>query len=519
MATEEQAIISTGGYYAAGVLMLLLFVAQLQYEESTLQTTLLVAVLGSFVFETAWFSSKASAQTDAYYVAGRTAPMLIQSLIQVLEILPPTQSLLLFGLWSVHGTEAATISAAYVFGFIILQLYVAPYLREFGTYTLPDFMGTRYGGNFVRVGAACLLAVSTFADCFVQFRYLSTVGARIFGTSVFGLAARLFSALPVLTLVFDNSRAWRSGEYYPAALALLLTGGIVATWRGDSEGSNVQTHLPVSASLVWVFFNVAGTLLHRPLIRYYTTPRTEDARRAAILTTVLLVIWLLVLRGCGVAANRCEQPARRPADSGGPGYIPGHEFGVFECADERGVSFAATAMFYVASFLTVSKSLTSQLLAVANTLSHDVYYKWLDPKANTSKRLFVARLLLFLLGGAGSIGAMSVRISSLDLRMWGGGLGAAGLLPSIVLGIWWKRATKEGSIGAMTGGFIGWALVGLTSGYAPELRPHVAGTIGALTGFFAHTIVSQLSPPPDEATLQLLDDIHIPASADEDKTS
>src|SRR5690606_26572353 len=93
------------------------------------------------------------------------------------------------------------------------------------------------------------------------------------------------------------------------------------------------------------------------------------------------------------------------------------------------------------------------LLAIANALSHDLYYKMIDPNADSRIRLVVARVLLIV------IGALAAFIASLHITgilgavAWAFCFACSGLFFPLVLGIWWKRANREGAIAGMICGF------------------------------------------------------------------
>ena len=95
------------------------------------------------------------------------------------------------------------------------------------------------------------------------------------------------------------------------------------------------------------------------------------------------------------------------------------------------------------------------LLAIANALSHDVYYKMIDPKASTVRRLIVARGLLVGVAIIAAAVAGTRPSGIIQMVAWAFSLAAAGLFAPLVLGIWWKRTTKIGAISGMIDGFGG----------------------------------------------------------------
>jgi cation/acetate symporter len=93
------------------------------------------------------------------------------------------------------------------------------------------------------------------------------------------------------------------------------------------------------------------------------------------------------------------------------------------------------------------------LLAIANALSHDIYYRMLDTNAPTSRRLLVSRLLLVLVAIAAAYVASTRPSDILSMVAWAFSLAAAGLFPALVLGIWWKRTSTAGAIAGIITGF------------------------------------------------------------------
>ena len=90
------------------------------------------------------------------------------------------------------------------------------------------------------------------------------------------------------------------------------------------------------------------------------------------------------------------------------------------------------------------------LLAIANALSHDVYYKMIDPNAPTMRRLTVARALLVVVAVIAAATAATKPADILAMVGWAFSL-AGRQFPALVMGVWWKRATKEAVCGIIAG--------------------------------------------------------------------
>jgi len=155
------------------------------------------------------------------------------------------------------------------------------------------------------------------------------------------------------------------------------------------------------------------------------------------------------------------------------------------------------------------------LLAIANALSHDLYYKMIDPKADTKKRLIVARVLLVGIGALGSLVASMKLTGILGAVAWAFDFAMSGLFFPLVLGVWWKRANTAGAVAGMAVGLgVGsWYLYMVKwGGMAPwygidDLR---FGIIGAAASLIAMVVVTMMTKEPDAETQKMVDAIRIP---------
>ena len=163
----------------------------------------------------------------------------------------------------------------------------------------------------------------------------------------------------------------------------------------------------------------------------------------------------------------------------------------------------------------VPDATTGLLLAIANALSHDLYYKIIDPKADTRHRLIVARILLI------GIGALAALIASLQLTgilgavAWAFCFACSGLFFPLVLGIWWKRANRQGAIAGMAAGFIvgSWYLYMVRfAGMEPWIGiDHLRfGIVGMAASVVAMVAVTLMTKEPDAETQAMVDEIRIP---------
>ncbi|MBB3212833.1 cation/acetate symporter [Herbaspirillum sp. Sphag1AN] len=159
------------------------------------------------------------------------------------------------------------------------------------------------------------------------------------------------------------------------------------------------------------------------------------------------------------------------------------------------------------------------LLTISNALSHDVYYKVVDPTASTQKRVTISKLLLLVVA---LLAAYAASLKPGDiLSMVGVAFSLAGstLFPALVLGIFWKRANRTGAIAGILSGFLMCvyyilhthpAFGGTVANQWFHIAPISAGVFGIPVGLLALVIASLLTAPPDEDTLAWIDHIRMP---------
>ncbi len=155
------------------------------------------------------------------------------------------------------------------------------------------------------------------------------------------------------------------------------------------------------------------------------------------------------------------------------------------------------------------------LLAISNAVSHDVYYRIIDPAASSRRRLMLSRLLLVVVAVVAAAMASLRPGGILEMVSWAFSLAGAGLFPALVLGIWWRRATAQGAIaGMLLGG-------GLTAFYLAATRffgmplwfgidTVAAGLIGIPVGFAAIIAVSLATPVPDRQIQDFISELRVP---------
>ena len=534
---------------------------------------------------------------EAYYVAGRSVPPVFNGMATAADWMSGASFVAMAGGIFMSGHPYMAFVVGWTGGYILVATLMAPYLRKFGCYTVPDFIGTRYGGKLARFSAVLVLVVASFTYVTAQITATGTIAARAmlipFEVGVwFGLAGILVCSMLggmravtwtqvaqyiVLIIAYLIPIFWMSGvqgfgwfpqlQYGPAIERIMELEPLVGVGTPPLEavpGLSALTTLHATPRegwlAAWQFVTLVACMmigtasLPHILMRYFTTPSVKAARNSVAWS--LFFIFLLYFSAPALAAFSKLQLL----DPNLPTHIIGRpieevlalewvqrwsEIGLLAVVDQNGdgilqineffinpdIVVLATPEFaglpYVISGLVAAGGLAAALstadgllLAMANALSHDLYFKIIDPKAETKKRLFTARVLLLGIGAAGALVASMRLTGILGAVAWAFCFAMSGLFWPLVLGVWWKRANRAGAIaGMLVGLFVGWwylIAVRNPDAWYGIAQPWIGltdlrfGIVGLAASLIAMVVVSLLTPAPDEETQRMVDEVRIP---------
>ena len=94
-------------------------------------------------------------ETRGFYIAGQGVPAIANGAATAADWMSAASFIGMAGLISVKGSDGSMYLMGWTGGYVLLALLLAPYLRKFGQYTVPDFVGTRYASSTARIVAAC----------------------------------------------------------------------------------------------------------------------------------------------------------------------------------------------------------------------------------------------------------------------------------------------------------------------------------------------------------------------------
>jgi len=584
------------GLYTGGFVVFILLMAILEQVGVNAETIGILFVLFTiFIYAAIGWLSR-TMQVDAYYVAGRQVPAVFNGMATAADWMSGASFVAMAGgiYFGGHGYLAFVVG--WTGGYVLVAALMAPYLRKFGCYTVPDYIGTRYGGNLARLCAVIVLVVASFTYVTAQINATGTIAARAlqipFEVGVwFGLLGILLCSMLggmravtwtqvaqyiVLIIAYLVPVIWMSNKQgfglipqfaYGDAVARVIeleamhqVGALKATEAfAGLRALSVEHATAGGGFAAWkfvtlAFMMMAGTAsLPHILMRYFTTPSVKAARTSVAWS--LLFIFLLYFTApalatftklqvldpnlaTGIIGKSFSDVASldwiqkwsnvgflKIVDSNGDGLLQINEFFmrgdivVLATPEIAGLPFVISGLVAAGGMAAAMSTADGLLLAIANALSHDLYYKMIDPNADTKKRLVAARVLLIAIGAAGAAVASLKLTSILGAVAWAFNFAASGLFFPLVLGIWWKRANREGAIAGMVLGFAAgtWYLIQVRFLGSGEIIPGIDhlrfGIPGMIVSLVAMIVVTLMTKEPDEETQKMVDDMRVPKGA------
>ncbi len=375
-------------------------------------------------------------------------------------------------------------------------------------------------------------------------------------------AEKALSGLPV-----DRQAAidrWTRAKATADAKAQPLNGMAphAQVFTGDPDGDAAQRNAYDVARrnfLALIFCLMVGTAaLPHILMRYYTVPSVQEAR--ASVGWSMVFIFLLYFTAPALAVllkyqiftlvvgtpfdqlpawiaswSKVDSSLVSVTDINRDGILQLNEMSisgdilVLATPEIGGLPYVVSGLVAAGGLAAALSTADGLLLTIANALSHDLYYKMIDPNASTARRVALSKMLLLVVALAAAYVASQRPADILFLVSAAFSFAAAAFFPALTLGIFWKRATGIAAALGMVAGL-------LTTGYymvttQPWLRevfgvtgpirlwwdiqPISAGLFGVPVGFAVILLVSLVTRRPDRKTEELVEYIRYPRLNDD----
>ena len=321
-------------------------------------------------------------------------------------------------------------------------------------------------------------------------------------------------------------------------------------YPGKDEAARDTARLNFIGVVFCMMFGTAA--LPHILMRYYTTPSVQEARVSVFWS--LFFIFLLYFTAPALAvlakwdvytlvvgSKFAELPAWVNAwqavdrtllnitDINKDGIVQlaeiviGGDIIVLATPEIAGLPYVISGLVAAGGLAAALSTADGLLLTIANALSHDLYYKMINPNASPTMRIAVAKGLLLI------VAIIAAYVTSLKpgniLFLVGAAfsMAASAFFPALVMGIFWKRASKWGAIAGIIAGlgtclyymvhtyptFIQWfGTTPITKWFG--LDPISAGMFGVPIGIITIFVVSLVTPEPSKEVQELVDHVRYP---------
>lgn len=532
-------------------------------------------------------------QVSEYYVAGRRVPALYNGMATAADWMSAASFIGMAGSLYSLGYDGLAFVVGWTGGYVLVAVLIAPFLRKFGAYTVPDFLGARYGGNAARTIGIIVLFCCSFTYIVGQVTGTGIIASRFLGLS-FEVSVFVGLVGILLCSMLGGMRAvtWTQvAQYIVLIIAYLVPVVILSAQRtgvpipqlmygeilqqiseleqtkAALEGAKAHvtpftSYNPLNFFALVACLMIGTASLPHVLMRFFTTPSVREARKSvgwALLFIFILYFtapayaafakleiyqnvlgadvatlaaveqlprWIFLygeidlVKICGVAATdpqavfaACQAKAQTLLSFSE--FSINNDVVVISTPEIAGLPYVIAGLVAAGGLAAALSTADGLLLAIANALSHDIYYRMIDPKASTARRLTVARILLIVVAILAALVASTKPGGILALVAWAFSLAAAGLFPALVMGVWWSRTTKQGAIAGMAIGFAVtlFYLIGTKYFGMPEwfgVKNISAGLFGIPVGFLIIYVVSKMTPEPSQEMQDFVKSIRMP---------
>ncbi|MCA1040293.1 cation acetate symporter [Bacillus infantis] len=499
--------------------------------------------------------NKARATSD-FYVAGRGVPPIFNGMAIGADWMSAASFIGMAGTIMLLGYDGLAYIMGWTGGYLLLTFLLAPQLRKYGRYTVPEFIGDRYNSHTARVIAAICTIVISFTYSIGQLSGSGVVIGRLFE-----IDAKLGTMIGVVLIAFYAAFGGMKGitwtqvaQYIILIIAYLIPvifmslqltnnplpwisyGELVGKMGElDRELGISEYFAPFTNGTKWQFLALMFTLmagtagLPHVIVRFYTVSTMKAARWSG--AWALLFIGLLYLSAPAYAAfsrfilmtkvagsSISELPAwtktwvdtgkLQLADGNGDGILQWSELIISndivvmatpEIANLGVFVIGLVAAGAMAAALSTAGGL---MIAISSSFAHDIFYRVWKPDSTEKTRLSVARWSIVAATLLAGLIALNPPGAITQIVAWAFALATGTFFPALVLGVWWKRSNAKGVISGLLVG------LGVTLAYIFAAKyggftilgiiDTGAGVFGAAAAFLTNIIVSKATEAPSK---------------------
>jgi len=391
-------------------------------------------------------------------------------------------------------------------GWLVSAVLVAPKLRRFGALTVADYVGKRFASEGARTLAAALIIVTYTIYLTAQFQAIGEIASAVFGVAP--LVA--MTALLASTAFYTGVGGVRSSSYVEFVQTIMMVTALLFAVPVVIAHANGLTALGEYVGSIeprmtgWWFgwrelvafgmafgFSIAAAPYE--MTRYYSMRDVATVRYAigiALVAQALIGSCVMIL-GIGMRGLFPYLPSPDQASSILAAVVMSPLMG---------------SLFLVAMVSAIMSSVNSVLLVTGGAFAHDLYKRLVNPGASQRRLIWVNRIAIVVLGAVpfwfASLKLADVQAIVVEQAKF---IASFFFVP-VVLGLNWRRGTKEGAIASMLAGFLGCLVWRFTLQRDFASHGIDAVEVGVVLSALTFVLVSRATPPPPEANVRIFFD-------------
>jgi cation/acetate symporter len=458
------------------------------------------------------------ATTAGFFVAGRGVPALANGAATAADWMSAASFISMAGMISFMGSDGSVYLMGWTGGYVLLALLLAPYLRKFGKFTVPDFVGDRYYSKSARVIAAIAAIFVSMTYVAGQMRGVGIVFSRFLGVSI-NTGVLVGMAIVAFFAVIGGMKGitWTQVAQYgililayliPAvAISQMLTGNPLpqlafTTSDLTARLNQIQADLGfqeytapfTSKSMVDVFcialaLMVGTAGLPHVIVRFYTVPSVSAARWSAgwALVFIALLYTTAPALACFARYNLVESlQGKSPEEARKLDWaVKWEKTGLLKLEDkdrdgrlamspskekneisiDRDIIVLSTpevaklapwviALVAAGGLAAAMSTASGLLLVVSSSVAHDLYFRLINPQASEGARLLLGRVMIFVAVLVAGYFGINPPGFVAQVVAFAFGLAAASFFPIIILGVFDKRTNRQGAMWGMLAGLV-----------------------------------------------------------------
>ncbi len=440
-------------------------------------------------------SRKVLGSGSEYWVAGRRIGTVVNSMAIMAALASGGSIIGVMGLAYAQGIPATlALFGGAVLGFPLASVLVARPLRNFGRFTITDFLGFRYPHALVRYLVPILIVVAFTVYIVAQLKAAGIAAEALLGIP-YNTALALATVVFIVYVSFGGMVAITWTDVIQGFLMVLVVGGtaLLLVWRVGSPFEIMSqatavapelgqvAHRPVSGYLgYFVIWATAIPVIPHIVMRVFTARDAESARLSLNLSMLVYSAMILAAVLVIVPVGRIDFPGLQDADQ------------LFLRVMETQFPPVVRGIAVAAVLAAVMSTTDALLLACSSAVAHDIVGGAMRGRASERTLSLVRIGSTWVIGIAALLWAFSPPELITEFYTAGVGVLSASLFVPTIAGLWWKRANLVGGVGAVVSGAGVYLLVQLGI-----VDVGVAPVVVALAASAAAMILGGLFGPPE----------------------